>query len=109
MKRTAVLMICLSCASICFQLNMSFEGYGAKIIRLYKILRKRSHLNHYRLWLKFYLHQNMAPDPHGIITRGHNNKTARTVAIREGKKINAPALMAMFKQIIANNRAGGGS
>jgi hypothetical protein len=46
-------------------------------------------------------------DPDGIITGGHGNKTARTVAIRGGETINAPALTAMFKQIIANNRAGG--
>jgi hypothetical protein len=46
-------------------------------------------------------------DPDGIITGGHGNKTARTVAFREGETINAPALTAMFKQIIANNRAGG--
>jgi hypothetical protein len=49
----------------------------------------------------------IVPDPHGIITAGHDNKTARTVAVREGETINAPALTAMFKQIIANNRAGG--
>jgi hypothetical protein len=46
-------------------------------------------------------------DPDGIITAGHENKTARTVAIGKGAPINAPALAAMFKQIIANNRAGG--
>jgi hypothetical protein len=49
----------------------------------------------------------IVPDPEGIITGGHNNKTARTVAVRQGETINAPALAAMFKQIIANNRAGG--
>lgn len=49
----------------------------------------------------------IVPDPEGIITAGHDNKTARTVAVRQGEKINAPALTAMFKQIIANNRAGG--
>ena len=49
----------------------------------------------------------IVPDPEGIITGGHDNKTARTVAVREGETINAPALTAMFKQIIANNRAGG--
>ncbi|MEU0939948.1 DUF1801 domain-containing protein [Embleya sp. NPDC005971] len=49
----------------------------------------------------------IVPDPEGIITGGHDNKTARTVAVREGESINAPALTAMFKQIIANNRAGG--
>lgn len=49
----------------------------------------------------------MVPDPEGIITGGHDNTTARTVAIREGETINAPALSAMLRQIIANNRAGG--
>jgi hypothetical protein len=49
----------------------------------------------------------IVPDPDGIITAGHGNKTARTVAFRQGEPINAPALTAMFRQIIANNRAGG--
>jgi hypothetical protein len=49
----------------------------------------------------------IVPDPEGIITAGHNNKTARTVAIRQGEAINQQALLAMFQQIIANNRAGG--
>ena len=49
----------------------------------------------------------IVPDPEGIITGGHENETARTVAVREGETINAPALTAMFTQIIANNRAGG--
>jgi hypothetical protein len=49
----------------------------------------------------------IVPDPEGIITAGHDNKTARTVALHEGETVNAAALTAMFKQIIANNRAGG--
>jgi len=49
----------------------------------------------------------IVPDPDGIITAGRDNKTARTVAVRQGEVINAPALSAMFRQIIANNRAGG--
>ncbi len=49
----------------------------------------------------------IVPDPAGIITAGHGNKTARTVGVRRTEHINAPALLAMFKQIIANNRAGG--
>jgi hypothetical protein len=49
----------------------------------------------------------IVPDPHHIITAGHNNKTARTVAFREGEAVNAPALTEMFRAIIANNRAGG--
>jgi hypothetical protein len=49
----------------------------------------------------------IVPDPEGIITSGHDNKTARCVAVHEGEELNAPALAAMFRQIIANNRAGG--
>jgi hypothetical protein len=49
----------------------------------------------------------IVPDPEGIITGGHGNTTARTVAIYEHEAINESALAAMFAQIIANNRAGG--
>jgi hypothetical protein len=49
----------------------------------------------------------IVPDPHGIITGGHDNKTARTVAVRRGEQLNRPALLEMFRQIIENNRAGG--
>ena len=49
----------------------------------------------------------MVPDPEGIITAGHDNKTARMIAFRQGDPINAPALTQMFREIIANNRAGG--
>ena len=59
-------------------------------------------------WVNVFLYDGaIVPDPQGIVTSGHDNKTARTVAIRQGEKINAPALKAMLKQIIANNRAGG--
>jgi hypothetical protein len=49
----------------------------------------------------------IVPDPDGIITGGHDNTTARTIAIRQGETINRRALTAMLQQIIANNRAGG--
>ncbi len=49
----------------------------------------------------------IVPDPEAIITAGHGNKTARTVAYRQGETINATALTAMFRHIIANNRVGG--
>jgi hypothetical protein len=49
----------------------------------------------------------IVPDPAGIITAGHDNKTARTVGFKQGDQIKCPALTAMFRQIIANNRAGG--
>jgi hypothetical protein len=59
-------------------------------------------------WVNVFLYDGaIVPDPQGIITSGHDNQTARTVAIRHGEKINAAALTTMFKQIIANNRAGG--
>jgi len=49
----------------------------------------------------------IVPDPERIITAGHANKTARTIAFHRGDTINARALTAMLRQIIANNRAGG--
>jgi hypothetical protein len=49
----------------------------------------------------------IVPDPDGIITAGHDNSTARTMAVRQGDTINARALTAMLQAIAANNRAGG--
>ncbi|MBB5075977.1 DUF1801 domain-containing protein [Nonomuraea endophytica] len=49
----------------------------------------------------------IVPDPEGIITAGHGNKTARMISIRQGEPINRSALLTMLRQIIANNRAGG--
>ena len=49
----------------------------------------------------------IVPDPDGIITAGHDNATARTVAIGQGERIDERALTALFRAVIANNRAGG--
>ena len=49
----------------------------------------------------------IVPDPEGLITSGHDNKTARTISFRQGDKVKRRALTAMLKAIIANNRAGG--
>jgi hypothetical protein len=49
----------------------------------------------------------IVPDPEGIITGGHDNSTARQVAIYQGQPVPAQPLLAMVSQIIANNRAGG--
>lgn len=65
------------------------------------LLAAKTHVN------VFLYDGGIVPDPDGIITGGHENKTGRTVAVHEGEKLNAPALLAMFEQIIANNRAGG--
>ena len=49
----------------------------------------------------------IVPDPHGIITAGHDNTTARTVAFRRGEPIPREALTEMLRQIAENNRNGG--
>ena len=49
----------------------------------------------------------LAPDPDGIITGGHGNETGRMIAIHQGEPINRPAMTALFRAIIADNRAGG--
>jgi hypothetical protein len=49
----------------------------------------------------------LVPDPEGLITGGQENKTGRTIALYEGDVVKADALLAMFRQQIANNRAGG--
>jgi hypothetical protein len=49
----------------------------------------------------------IVPDPEHIITGGHENTTARTVAVRRGEQLNTRALREMLRQIIANNRGGG--
>ena len=49
----------------------------------------------------------IVPDPDGIVTGGHGNETGRMIAVHEGETINAKAVTAYFRRIIANNRAGG--
>ena len=64
------------------------------------LLAAKDHVN-------VFVYDPIAPDPEGIITSGHENETARTVAIRRGERINERALRELFKAIVANNRAGG--
>src|SRR5919202_1089755 len=49
----------------------------------------------------------IVPDPEGIITGGHGNTTARTVAVRRGEALPAAPLAEMLRRIVADNRAGG--
>lgn len=67
---------------------------------IFALLAAKNHVN------VFLYDGAIVPDPENIITGGHDNKTARTVAIHEDETINETVLTAMFKQIIANNRAG---
>src|SRR5258707_2337975 len=61
------------------------------------LLAARDHVN------VFLYDGAIVPDPHGIITAGHDNKTARTVAVRHGETIHGPALTAKVRQIIAHH------
>ena len=54
-----------------------------------------------------FLYDPLVSDPAGIITAGHDAKTGRQISIYEGERINARALTAMFKEIVAHNRDGG--
>ncbi len=49
----------------------------------------------------------IVPDPHGLITAGHENKTARTIAFHEGDDVPEEHLLAFFQHLVADNRAGG--
>jgi hypothetical protein len=49
----------------------------------------------------------IVPDPDGIITGGHDNTTARTVAFWPDDEIPREALTTMLRRIAANNEAGG--
>jgi hypothetical protein len=64
------------------------------------LLATKDHVN-------VFLYDPTLDDPNGIITAGHGNQTGRQIAIYEGEAVNRPALLAMFRQIVAHNRAGG--
>ena len=64
------------------------------------LLAAKDHVN-------VFIYDPTVADPHGIINQGHGNATARAVQIYRGDAINRPALLAMFRAVIANNRAGG--
>ena len=49
----------------------------------------------------------IVPDPAGIITAGHDNKTGRMISFYVGEEVPTAPLIAMLRQIAANNRAGG--
>jgi len=64
------------------------------------LLAAKDHVN-------VFLYDPSVDDPESIITHGHGNSTGRQISIRQGEPINRPALLAMFRQIIAHNRTGG--
>jgi hypothetical protein len=64
------------------------------------LLAAKDHVN-------VFLYDPLVSDPAGLITGGHGNESGRQISIRQGESIDAPALTAMFREIIEHNRAGG--
>ena len=64
------------------------------------LLATKDHVN-------VFLYDPIAPDPAGIITAGHDNKTGRQIAIYRDSQLNEGAFVALIRAIAANNRAGG--
>ena len=65
------------------------------------ILATRDHVN------LFLYDGAIVPDPHGILTGGHDNSTARMISFFRGDPIPERALTEMLRRIVENNRAGG--
>ena len=64
------------------------------------LLATKDHVN-------VFLYDPLVSDPDGIITAGHDNQTGRQISIHEGEPIDASALLAMFREIVEHDRAGG--
>lgn len=54
-----------------------------------------------------FVYDPIAPDPEGVINQGQGNATARAIQIYRNDPINVGAVLALFRAVIANNRAGG--
>jgi hypothetical protein len=64
------------------------------------LLATKDHVN-------VFIYDPTVADPDGVINQGHGNATAKAVQIYQGDDVNEAALVAMFRAVIANNRAGG--
>jgi len=64
------------------------------------LLATKDHVN-------VFVYDPTVPDPHGIINQGHGNATAKAIQIYLDDPIDEQAMLAMFRAVIANNRAGG--
>jgi hypothetical protein len=64
------------------------------------LLGAKDHLN-------VFIYDPIAPDPHGLVNQGRDNATARGIQVRREDELDEPALLELFRAVIANNRAGG--
>ena len=64
------------------------------------LLATKDHVN-------VFLYDPLVSDPERIITHGHGNETGRQISLYEGDPINRSALLALFREIVGHNRAGG--
>jgi hypothetical protein len=64
------------------------------------LLATKDHVN-------VFVYDPTVADPDAIINQGHGNATARAIQIYRDDVINEPAMLAMLRAVIANNRAGG--
>jgi hypothetical protein len=54
-----------------------------------------------------FIYDPTVADPKSVINQGHGNATARAIQIYRDDRINSAAILALFRGVIANNRAGG--
>ena len=64
------------------------------------LLATKDHVN-------VFIYDPIASDPKGLINQGQGNKTARAIQLYEGTNLDEKALLELFREVIANNRAGG--
>ena len=81
-------------------IKRTVQPYFVRNGNIAALLAAKDHVN-------VFLYDPLVADPHGIITAGHGNQTGRQISIYEGERINAPALTAMFREIVEHDRAGG--
>ncbi len=64
------------------------------------LLAAKDHVN-------LFLYDPDVPDPIGVINQGHGNRTARSIQIHTGDRIDRGAITELVRAIAGRNRAGG--
>ena len=82
------------------RIKRSVQPYFVLDGNICALLAAKAHVN-------VFIYDPTVPDPSGIINQGHGNATAKAVQIRQDDEIHRDALLALFRAVIANNRAGG--